>query len=524
MSSIFPEISIKNFIEKMNVGDMKKELNEYDPEHYAQEDLNKPGYFSNEELREELLQIKSEKVNEEILRRIIDDLSIVDVKKRLQEKHYWYDFESFDDKNLRKELFDNEALNDKNFCTQKSAELAIKKYGEYLNKLNISDEIKQRMLLNLSENLHVVKMEYLSTGFKGAYIPNDKALKIRKFGQNVEYGDAIDETDLRDIWAHEMTHAATVSKVERDLDDMCEHDRSDYATTSKDNRRVGFQYMEIGGTALNEGMTEYFSNKLLEKNGHKSFVIYPMYVLVVKDLVNLYGEEEIFHAFVKSPEHLEQLMEKDGKCFVEFMELLDESYIEIYNPKEIKENDTIVDTIKSKSAQKKWNKVGKFIEDIKQKRMKETPGLVLGESNWKEAEEFTESTMEDFFKYSKQVLDTEKSSKKVLVSENEKKIDDVVSNDSSSLAAQILPNEGKKTNKIIEWFKSIKDKIVNKFKKEDKPLLLSAGEEIQPEPQKKNEFLESLKVKEEDLIHNSEVLKENEPKREIERNEDIYAK
>jgi hypothetical protein len=35
---------------------------------------------------------------------------------------------------------------------------------------------------------------------------------------------------------------------------------------------------------------------------------------------------------------------------------------------------------------------------------------------------------------------------------------------------------------------------------------------------------ESLKVKEEDLIHNSEVLKENEPKREIERNEDIYAK
>ena len=72
--------------------------------------------------------------------------------------------------------------------------------------------------------------------------------------------------------------------------------------------------------------------------------------------------------------------------------------------------------------------------------------------------------------------------------------------------------------------KSIKDKIVNKFKKEDKPLLLSAGEEIQPESQKKNEFLESLKVKEEDLIHNSEVLKENEPKREIERNEDIYAK
>jgi len=504
MGEIFNEINIKEYIDKMDIEEIKKRLNQYEPDMYTLENLNTPGYYEEDELRRSLLPREVQRLDEEILKKFVMNLPIEDVKKRLEDKHYWHDENEINENELRKNLYENEEVSSTNFPSQKRVELSIEKYKEYLQKLNISDDVRKTLLSNLVQNLTSVKMGYTYSGLKGLYNANNKSLIIGNFGTDNKSGDIIDETDLRDIWAHEMTHAATLSKFQNDLDDMCEHDKSDYAITSKDKRRVGFQYLNIGGVALNEGMTEYFSNKLLEKNGHEKFVLYPMYVLIVKDLVDLYGENAVIEAFVKSPERLEELMDKDGKCFVEFMELLDESYFAIYLPKNAEKGMTIVDTIKSEEAQNKWNKVGRFIEDIKEKRMKENPGLVLPKSKWKEAEEYTKYTMEQNDQYAEQILKDEKGTKKVLVSEKNPEIEESIMPDSSVLAAQTLPVEAKKNNKIVEWFKNIKEKIVSKFKKEEEPLLLNAGAEEISLSQKRNEFLESIKVNEEDLIVQNE--------------------
>jgi len=531
MGQIFNEVNIQSMIESLDFEEVKRRLNQVDSEIFSLEKLtlfekDSNGYLRNVLLKHELDTI--ELLEENQLKERIAKMPISDIKKKLIKDFGYYEesFEEWDVEELRESLLTNESLEKYNI-PKKRVPISIKKYEEYLEKSNYSDEIKKTMLSNLKGNLKSLEISYLPRGLKGAYFPDDQEIRIRNFGDDTKF-DVLDENDVRDIFVHEMTHAATMSTVQKDLDDMCEHGKSEYGTSAESKRRCGVSYkndsktdatdIDFYGVALNEGMTEYFSNKLLEQNGHKSFVMYPMFVSVVKDLVNLYGEEEVLNAFVKSPERLEELMAKDGHCFTHFMELLDDSYKGIYISEKLSDN------MKSKSVQKTWNRVGSVLEDIKEKRLKENPGLVLSESNWKKAVEFTEKVESQYEDYIAEKYGDKKLSESKLISQNKfDRVDDkeeILDNQSTVLAAQTLPVVPKKQNRVVAWFKNIKEKIANKFKKEEKPLLLNSGEEVNSLAQKRSEFLEGIKVDKDDLITQNQSQLGNEKAKALEKEDD----
>jgi len=427
MGQIFTEVNIKRMIDNLDVEEVKRRLSKEAPELYPIEELEEWGNVSKGSLSSELLGYVKYNIGleeENKLEKRISQMSISEMKKTLIENFGYTEdyFEGLDKEEIQEALHGEEKseilykFSKKE--SQRRVDASIKKFEKYLEKSNYSNEIKKIMLSNLRENLKSVEMESLAPGYKGMYVTDSQALEINNFGVNIKSGDIIDENDLRDVWLHEMTHVATMSTVQKDIDDVCDHEKSEYATSSEAEHRCGVQYIGTGGVALNEGMTEYFSNKLLEQNGYKSFVMYPMFISVIKYLVNLYDEDEILYSFVKSPERLEELMEKDGHCFVEFMELLDDAYLEIYEPEKIEEDMSIVDTMKSKAVQKKWKKVGKILDDIKKKRLKENPELVLPESNWKKALEFTEKTEKQYDEYLVEKNSKENSAISKLVSRN----------------------------------------------------------------------------------------------------------
>jgi len=249
-----------------------------------------------------------------------------------------------------------------------------------------------------------------------------------------------------DVITHEMLHAASTVFDEQ-----------------WNNRRVGTKVLvgeKCMGSALNEGITEYYTRKLMGGkiygNGYGSLVA------VAKDLAQLYGDENIFDAYLNDPRKLEVLMEKDGKNYMEFTEMFDAHYINAYRKK----------TSTQETLKAGYEEIGQFIEEIKEKRQMENPGINLPESEWKKVLGRSEITKND------DVLDVKQESEKSNEKEN---------NEISYIKQENEKIEEKSNSNIGMWFKNIVSKIKKRFFSKEKQLLLESGEQ-------KIDFRNSLKT------------------------------
>lgn len=260
---------------------------------------------------------------------------------------------AMDSKLLKSDLMDCLNTIEENKKKVEMKKLSIKrqdeekeKFRELLEKCGfISKENIAIMMNNLNSSLtngvEVVEQFQFNGGYKGA----DKKIYIRV------------DSDVPHVVTHEMLHAASAVFDEQG-----------------NKQRVGTKVV-VGkrcmGSALNEGITEYYNRKLMEGRIYKK--VYSDLVPIVKDLAQLYGDENIFDAYLNDPRKLEVLMEKDGKNYVEFCEMFDAYYIDRYKKR----------AITQETAKTRYEEIGQFIEEIKEKRQMENPGMHFPESEWK---------------------------------------------------------------------------------------------------------------------------------------------
>jgi len=155
-------------------------------------------------------------------------------------------------------------------------------------------------------------------------------------------------------------------------------------------------------------------------------------------------------------------MEKDGKNYMEFTEMFDAHYINAYRKK----------TSTQETLKAGYEEIGQFIEEIKEKRQMENPGINLPESEWKKVLGRSEITKND------DVLDVKQESEKSNEKEN---------NEISYIKQENEKIEEKSNSNIGMWFKNIVSKIKKRFFSKEKQLLLESGEQ-------KIDFRNSLKT------------------------------
>ena len=131
-----------------------------------------------------------------------------------------------------------------------------------------------------------------------------------------------------------------------------------HAATTHANLNCGLKDKKGNGIGLNEGVTEYLAQKILEQNGKNiKSTSYKRNVSIAKDLFDLYGERLIIDAMLNGESILEQAMEKDGKSYTEFRDITDSLHRALYNKGENIEN-----------VQKISDKIDSFISGIKENR------------------------------------------------------------------------------------------------------------------------------------------------------------
>lgn len=243
------------------------------------------------------------------------------------------------------------------------------------------------------------------------------------------------DCDTPRVQIHEMLHAASTK-----IDDKGKVER------------VGVKVEADGqwsGAGINEGTTEYFTQRLLK--GKTEFVAYKELVSLTKDLVNLYGEENIFDAYLNSPNKLVALMEKDGQDYRDLLQMTDSYYKEVYD------NELpFWEACKQDGAKVEAEKITQFIEKIRENRLKENPRVVLPEGEWKKT-------------YNEMVgiKEKEEQPKEQPMVDIEEKVEQ--------------PKNG-----VGTWFKNLFSKIKEKLSPKEKQLLLESGEQ-------QNNFRDSLK-------------------------------
>lgn len=334
-----------------------------------------------------------------------------------------------------------------------------------LNK-DISPELREQMYSNLLKNFKDFEyIDFDDDRWTGLY--HDDELKVslrRNSNQNV---DAKYKTIL-----HELVHAATTTK-----DKMGRTQKIGFT-------KMGGLVIEIGGQGLNEGATEYFAQKLYESTGRPEVgTAYLSSVRVIERLVDLYGENVILDAMVNDTDNLKQLMAKDGKNYEELRWLMDEYYKQVYyNDKGLQPGEAAT----TAEAQQMYYKVQYFIQDIKDRRIIEKNDIT--------------DIQNEIYEY-------------VLGIQDRRNVED------KDISVQ--ETETRKDNKIIAWFKNVKSKLGNifSFNKKDKTLLLNASQSnlqisdsspvSENSTQKKNDFRESVRVSEIDLIKKESNSKEN---------------
>lgn len=118
---------------------------------------------------------------------------------------------------------------------------------------------------------------------------------------------------LEDNMFHELTHAL-FAKVGQ---------RTGFHVVIV-NQTTNGEFVKHFGRGLNEGVTEYISQKLMESTNYKCKETYSINKQVIEHLCIVYGEEFVFKMCKDDPASLAERLEKDGVSFVELASLLDQ--------------------------------------------------------------------------------------------------------------------------------------------------------------------------------------------------------
>lgn len=219
----------------------------------------------------------------------------------------------------------------------------INNFMELLNMENeIPQDIKDKMHYNLKCSVKKIVIKRIGYKCSGKFHADKRLIELNSdFLENKKI--------IKQVLLHELMHGAftTVNKHELVL-------KQGFANCSNTE-----------GCGLNEGATEYFTQKLYKKIPNFNYKkIYIELVNIVKDMVNLYGEEVIVDAMINQPQKLKELMEKDGKNYYDFVDITDKYYRYVYVDTYLLNSEII----KKEEAKEMYLKIGKFIEEIKDKR------------------------------------------------------------------------------------------------------------------------------------------------------------
>lgn len=242
----------------------------------------------------------------------------------------------------------------------------INAYAEINNFIEIlqsieefPEEIRDKLSKNLRRNVIGIVEGKLEDKYLGFYHWDTRLIELSKNGlKKLEV--------KREILLHELFHAATA-----------------FREYGGDVARMGFAHkLNSVGMGINEGATEYFAQRMYNKAYDKKVdVSYKEFVLVIEDLVNLYGENVILDEMVNGTDNLKNLMKQDGKNFFELNELLDDYFIYVYTggkrPSEMRTD------VRSKEC---YLQIGNFIEDLKKERF--SKGIIKNnpETEWQQDE------------------------------------------------------------------------------------------------------------------------------------------
>lgn len=182
--------------------------------------------------------------------------------------------------------------------------------------------------------------------------------------------------ELKDNHAGEYSADFRKIKIKNDIPSVVMHEIFHAASTRvDDNNRVtniGTRYYSANiGTSINEGITEYFTQELFKWK--TPYVGYKPLVAIVKDLVVLYGEENILETYLNNPEKLENLMEKDGHVYGALLDMGDTYYKMKYDNSDL----VIPKSRQQEVAKSQYEKICYIIEDIRDKRQRENPEIEL---------------------------------------------------------------------------------------------------------------------------------------------------
>ncbi len=273
----------------------------------------------------------------------------------------------------------------------------IKDFQKLLHTVdNIPFEIKEKMYENLRKGVRKISIKKANTNFSGRYYSSKKVVELNNYH--------LKDNDLRKkVLLHELMHAALTSR-----------DKLNFVI------KQGFANVtNTVGMGFNEGATEYFAHKLYENTNRRDIQVgYEELVNIVKDMVALYGEDVIIEAMVKSPKRLEKLMMQDNKSYFDFIQITDDYYRYVY------QNDSISSCGMKKNlkARQKYEKIGSFIEEIKEHRKLSGFNYVMTTSHWKNSMElFGKQNIFEKFKESLFIIKSKffiKKEEKRLIEEN----------------------------------------------------------------------------------------------------------
>ena len=136
------------------------------------------------------------------------------------------------------------------------------------------------------KNLSIVEMDvpyFEQTGFVGEYVADKKVIKVVKKETLSKYGSLFTDRDIIDTFLHELLHALT-TKIDKDNGFILEGIN---LRRILDNNNSYF-------LSLNEGITQYFTNDLLDITDNDAYV----FESKVAELLSLIvGKESLIESY-----------------------------------------------------------------------------------------------------------------------------------------------------------------------------------------------------------------------------------
>lgn len=254
----------------------------------------------------------------------------------------------------------------------------------------------------------------------------------------------------------------------------------------------------------------------IEKIEFKHIIDDQGFLQVMQDLNSLYGKGIVKDTIFNGKSNLYDSMLNDGHDANKLIKLINEYHLLLYNKKG---NDF------KESAKLKYKEIGVIIEDIRDKKSKKNYAVNFPESKTKA---FYINNLGGTESELKQLKSNENSLESIWQQNFDKSISVEENVDFSKINLKKITFNNleekeslNKSNKIVEWFKKLKEKIKGRFKKSDEILLLNSGnEKIESNDSKQNEFLDNIKVEESELVGDQLTKDEEKMQKEVNVNSD----